>query len=489
MLFLGIDCGSTVIKASLVDANGQILATLDRRVPIQHPHPGWAERDMPALWHSVSGLIRALLTQTEVDPGAIQAVGCTGHGNGLYLLDTAQQPLGSAILSVDIRAADLLQACVDDGTQAQIEPFTLQKLYPAQTALLLRWLKHHQPERYTHIGAVLLCKDYLNFCLTGVIATDFTDMSTTSLVNVPHQQYSRDLLSALRLEEIESKLPPLHSSTAIIGFVTEAAAHQTGLPPATPVIAGMIDIVASALGVGVTQPGQACIVAGTWSINEVVVNQLHPHADLFLTAIFADPNRWLLVEGSATSTTNLEWFIDLFGAEEKAQAVAAGVSVYDICAQAVASIPVETQDVIFHPFAFHAPARAGFYGLTGWHTRAHVLRAVYEGIAFGHRYHVERLGQAITKVRLTGGVARSVVWAQMFADVLGLPLEVSEIEEAGTYGVALAAGVGSGYYANLDQASAVSRVKQIFTPDPNTMPHYERRYQLYTRLLPVAQWS
>ncbi|MBC8170793.1 MAG: carbohydrate kinase [Anaerolineae bacterium] len=492
MLLLGIDCGSTVVKASLIDASRGILASLDRRVPSQQPHPGWAERDMSALWQSVSDLIHDLLAQTDVDPADIQAVGCTGHGNGVYLLDTAHQPLGQAILSVDNRARDLLKSRLDDGLHARIFPLTVQKLYPAQTAVLLLWLKQHQPDRYGRIDVVLLCKDFINFCLTGVIATDYTDMSATSLMDVPNRCYSLELLLTLRLEELEGKLPPLQESTAIIGYVTEATAHTTGLRTGTPVIAGMIDIAASAIGAGLTQPGQACIIAGTWSINEVIVDQPLYHPDLFLTSIFADPTRWLLVEASATSTTNLEWVIDLFCVEEKTRAAETGVSVYDVCESSIASVPVETQDVIFHPFAFdtnaHPTARAGFYGLTGWHSRAHVLRAVYEGIAFGHRYHLERLAKAgavLTKARLTGGAARSSVWSQMFADVLGLPLEVPEVEETGTVGIALAAGVGIGHYASLDKAVEANQVRRIYIPDTNTMSHYDRRYQLYTQLLDV----
>jgi L-xylulokinase len=281
--------------------------------------------------------------------------------------------------------------------------------------------------------------------------------------------------------------------------VQAAAAEATGLAAGTPVIAGMIDIDASAIGAGVVRPGPASVVVGSWSINQAVSEQLPDDADLFLQSIFADPHYWLLCEASATSASNLEWFIAQFCGDDRRAADAEGVSVYEIIGRAVDGISPRECDVIYQPFLYGAPvhphARAGFYNLTGWHTRAHLLRALYEGIVFGHRYHLDRLraaGVAVAVVRLAGGAARSAVWSQMFADILELPVEVTASSETGALGVALAAGVGVGLFPDLPAAvERAVHVTRTYAPDPTYRADYQQRYATYTRLLDAmrGEWD
>ncbi len=486
---LGLDNGNTVCKAALLTVDGHEVQTASGRIDTLHPQPGWVERDMAQVWAVTAQVIREAVR--GVDPAQIVAVGCTGHGNGLYLLDKAGQPLRNGIQSLDQRAAALVDAWLAQGLHTQVHPRILQSFYPAQAAPLLAWLRQHDRGAYDRIGSVLMSKDYINYCLTAETATDYTDIGTTALLDTRHKRYAPDLLEHYGIPEVYDALPRLAHSTELIGSVTADAAALTGLHAGTPVIAGMIDIDACAVGAGVTQPGQACIVVGTWSINEVVTSELVIAPDLFLTAPFADPDLWLAVEASATSAANLEWFVNQFCAEERLAAQQRGISVYEVCSEVVAAVPVTDAVPVFHPFLYgsnvQGSAHAGFYGMAGWHTRAHLLRALYEGVVYGHLDHINRLKEAgvvFDSARLTGGGSRSAVWAQMFADVLGVCIEVPARAETGAHGAALAAGVGAGVYASLQEAATQGvHIQQVYNPDAQNRAQYEARYAVYVALI------
>ena len=277
----------------------------------------------------------------------------------------------------------------------------------------------------------------------------------------------------------------------IAGRVTPEAARLTGLAAGTPVAGGLFDIDAAALGSGVINDGVLSIVAGTWSINQVITAEPIIDKRVFLCSLFAVPGMWLTLEASATSATNLEWFVTNFCAEEKAEAKARGISVYEVCNEKVASLPPGSVDIIFHPYLFgsdvQATARAGFYGLGAWHTKTHVLRALYEGVVYGHMHHIAKLraaGARMELARITGGGSHSHVWTQMFADALQLPIEVSDGAEVAARGVAMAAGISAGVYR--DHADAVAqtvRLERRHEPNPDTAAAYQARYAEYENLL------
>jgi L-xylulokinase len=378
---------------------------------------------------------------------------------------------------------------------AQVFPYTIQSFWPAQPNALLAWFKKNEPKNYERIGAILMVKDYIKYRLTGEITTDFSDMSATSLMDVRNRRYSRELMALYDLEEVYEALPPLKHSSEVAGQVTRRAAEETGLAPGTPVVGGLFDVDASAIGSGVLHANQACLVAGSWSINEVITEDPIVDPELFMTTIFARPGYFLTIEGSATSATNLEWFVNQCCGDERVEAKRRGISVYDVCNEEVASIPADENNIIFHPFLYgsyvQATARAGFYGLAGWHTRAHLLRALYEGVVFGHLSHVEKLraaGAQIDSVRLAGGGSRSEVWSQMFADTIQVPMEVPGGNELGALGAALSAGIGAGIYSDYEEAvEAAVSVVRVHEPDPVNTPIYLARYAEYQRLAEVMR--
>jgi len=487
MYLLGIDNGNTISKASLFDLNGHELCVVSRSADTFHPQPGWTERSMEALWDNTARAVRELISSAGIAPNNIAAVGCTGHGNGLYLLDKEGRPLRNGIQSLDSRAADIVREWEVEQTRERAFIYTPQVIYPAQSLPLIAWLKRHERAAYDRIGWVLMCKDYINYRLTGELVSDFTDMTGGNLTDVYNRRYSADMLAHFGIPEIQPALPPMLPSAQVIGRVTAAAARAAGLAEGTPVIAGMMDAHASALGAGAYRPGQASLVVGTWSINQVILERPLPKPAVSLMQPFAVPDYWLAMDASATAASNLEWFVRHFCAEERAQADRRGTSVYEVCNEILASIPPEASAVIFHPFLYtsnlHSNAQAGFYGVAGWHTRSHLLRAVYEGIVFSHLTHIEKLrgaGAAFDSARLTGGGARSPVWSQMFADALHLRVEVPDVYETGTRGAALAAGVGAGIYASFDEAvQKTVSISRVHEPDARRTALYRQRYAHY----------
>ncbi len=495
---LGIDNGNTISKAAIFDLQGREIQVSSQKIESQYPRPGWTERSMEALWRATATTIKEALDTAGVKGEQIIGVGTTGHGNGLYLLDSKGLPARPGIQSLDTRAADIIAEWNRNGLHSQAFPFTTQSFWPAQPNALLAWIKRNEPEVYQRIGAVLLVKDYIKYCLTGEISSDFTDMSATSLMDVPNKRYCEELLELYDLKEMRPALPPLLNSFEIAGRITPDAARATGLAAGTPVVGGLFDVDAGALGAGVCQPGKVCIIAGTWSINEVVTSDPLIDPGLFMTTIYTVPDLWLTVEASATSATNLEWFVNQFCGEEKAAAAKRGISVYDICSEIVDSLPPGGSDIIFHPFLFgsnvQASARSGFYGIAGWHTKAHLLRSLYEGVVYSHLSHLEKLREAgggslrVESARLSGGGARSPVWTQIFADTLQLPMEVPEGTEIGARGAALSAGVGVGVYKDHAEAvSAAVQLKRRQEPNPEATPFYLARYREYQRLLECMQ--
>jgi L-xylulokinase len=482
-LLLGLDAGNTVIKAVLFDASGRQLSASERKGASSTSAFGHVERDLDELWADAAAVIRECLDRAEVTPGAVGAVGCAGHGNGLYLLDRAGAPL-LGIQSLDSRAAALADALRADGNGARLHALCLQEPWPSQTPALLAWLRRHAPDIYARAGTAFLCKDYVAFRLTGRRTSDVSDMSGAGLLRFPGCAYDDGLLALYGLADARPLLPDLLWPTEVAGRVTTEAAAATGLAKGTPVVAGLFDVVANALGSGVVDEGQASIIAGTWSINQVVARRPIADRGVFMVSAFAK-DRVVAIESSATSAANLEWYVRAFMDRDGDHSDPFGA-----CNFLVAAVTPAADDPYFHPYLhgsrLAATMRAGFYGVAGWHDEGHMLRALFEGVAFEHRRHVDVLraaGIRFDSASLSGGGARSAVWPQMFADVLGIPVSIPACSEAGALGAAIAAAVGARIFPDLPEAvHAMTGTRARFVPNPDMAAHYEERYRTYGML-------
>jgi L-xylulokinase len=279
-------------------------------------------------------------------------------------------------------------------------------------------------------------------------------------------------------------LPPLHEPTGVVGRVTPEAACATGLTSGTPVVAGYFDVIASALGSGAVGAGAASVVAGSWSINQVFSDAPVRDDRVFMVAACGE-GRFANMDNSATSAANLEWYVRTLverGGHHD--------DPFGFVNALVGDTPPSHDDPLFHPFLYGgrqgAHQRGGFFGLAGWHGEGHMLRALYEGVMFEHRRHIEVLaaaGVTFGQAALSGGGSRSVHWPQIFADGLGVPVTVADCQETGALGAAIAAAVGAGLHANVPAAvAAMTRPSRTYTPDPAMRAHYQRRYAIWTAL-------
>jgi len=479
-LLLGIDFGNTVVKAVLFDFAGRQVARRGVDGTTLKPAPGMVERPVAELWANARAAISGCLK--GIDPARIAAIGLAGHGNGLYLLDKAGAPL-LGIQSLDSRAA-ALAADLDASVGAELHAICGQRPWPSQTPALLAWVKAHQPKVYARAGTLCFAKDIIGWHLTGERATEVSDMSGAGLLRLPEVGYDAGLLSLYGLSDAMPMLPRLCQPTEVVGHVTPAAASATGLRAGIPVVAGYFDVVASALGSGAIGPGTASIVLGSWSINQVFADTPARDPDVFMIAAFG-PGRFANMDNSATSAINLEWYVRTLIERNghKGDAFAQVNALVGRAAMAAA-------DPMFHPFLYGgrhgAHQRGGFYGLAGWHDEGHLLRALYEGVAFEHRRHVEVLrkaGSGIGQVFLSGGGTRSPHWPQMMADVLGLPVRLGSAEETGALGGAIAAAVGTGLHASEEAAvAAMTTQRAVLLPDPDRKSLHDRRFAVWQRM-------
>lgn len=484
---VGIDNGLTVTKAVVFDADGSQLSVARRRVPQIMPRPRHVERDMDGLWAATAEAVAEALNLSGRPASDVAAVAATAHGDGIYLLDADRRPLGAGILSLDSRAGDVIAKWSHGPIFDAALTLTGQHPHVSAPSALLAWLRTHEPERFARIAHVLACKDWLRFCLCGTIGTDRTEAST-SFTDVRSQDYAPDALGLYGLEELRDALPAISHSAEVVGQVTAAAAALTGLVEGTPVAAGLHDVTASALGIGGHAEGVAGIVAGTYSINEVVSDAPHTDPRWFCRNAI-EPGRWNNMSISPASAANYDWFLDTLCAGDQKAATAAGTSIHAVMAPEIEAALERRSTLLYQPFLFGSPqgelASAGFFGLRGWHDRGDLLKAVLEGIAFNHRTHVDALkdGFEFSEARLTGGISRNPAFVQMFADVLGLPVTVTETDEAAAWGAALCAGTAVGLFPSVkDDPRDVQAISRTYHPDPARNTEFGERFELYNRI-------
>lgn len=450
-LLLGLDVGSSVVKAVVFDRRGRLVAASARPAPSATPEPGRAERDAVRVWRLVAGVMRDV---ARGHAATIAAVGVTGCGNGAVFVDARLRPLRPGILSSDTRAARFM---------ARPNPLLGQRPYPGQLRSLLAWFQAVEPTQARRMAHALCWKDFVRARLTGVVATDYTDAGAAGLLEYPGRAWRRR----------DPALPALRESTAPAGAVTGKAARATGLRAGTPVFTGCLDCEAAAIGCGVNRPGEVSVVAGTWSINQAFVSRPPRRTAHFLINPSARRGRWLVLEGSPSSASNFDWAVRAFGGGWTAAQAAA------------AAARTGSNDLLFVP---RVPTGGGmFAGLAPGHMRPEIFRAVMEGVVLAHRAHLATLADTTGPVRrvvLTGGAARSPFWCQLFADGLDCRVDVPALAEPGALGAALCAGVGAGLWPSLESAQRCTRgARRRYHPHPTARTAMERKWHRYQHLL------
>ncbi len=472
-LLVGLDIGTTATKAAVYDAAGTQLAAASAGYPITRPRNGWAEQDAEDWWRAAIHALRALATTTDLS--TVHAVGLVSQVNTHAFVDAALRPIGPAIVWQDQRCADIareLDGRFDDATRHRLwgGPFTIDSSYLISRAA---WLAVHDTAAWDRAAWVLLPKDYVIARLTDEVATDA--VSAIGLVTAAGDSY---LVGAMALlDGVAQRLPRLARPTEPVGTITAAAADATGLPAGVPVMAGTMDAWGNLHGSAASSPGSAILVGGTSEIAALVSDRHVPTAGI-ITFPAVDG---LIVHAGPTQAGGdaLRWWVQT-----------SGHSYDEVLAQA-AYTPAGAGGVIFAPHLLgeRAPlwdpdVRASFLGLSSGTGTAELGRAVLEGVAFSARELFEAVATAggvpVSTIALSGGSARSDLWSQIKADVLGRPLRRLAVRDSAVLGAALLAGVGSKLYDSLAAAGASAvHVERVFEPNPERVQLYSDLFAIY----------
>jgi len=482
--YLCIDLGLTATKAVVFDETGTELASALGDTPVAVEGEA-STVDMDAAWRLTARLVREALGQAEAaGPGRLAGVGVSGHGGGLYPITVEGRPAGLALTSMDGRAQGVVEEWVAEGLSAY--PLTHHSPWAGQLLPEARLLRDRERARYDRTRWTLGAKDWLVFQLTGVASADRTDASNNGLLDLATGSYAPVLYARFGVPELSAKLAPVHESAEVVGRVSAVAAAETGLAEGTPVVAGMFDVVACAVGSGALDARSASLIAGTWNINSVFDDRLLETPPSVKTSLGPDAGRFAYVESSATSAGNLTWFLarveELLGAEPGGRD-----ALYDRLNAGVERLPPGAGGLVYLPFVHRAHLAPGvdaaFTGMRAEHSAFHLTRAIYEGVAFAHRAHLALLeagGLRRERAVLSGGAAHSAVWCQIFADALGRPVETSDAAQAGARGIAMAIAVGTGRLASYaEAAAAMVRPGRRYTPDPTRGGAYVDAYQRF----------
>jgi L-xylulokinase len=488
--YMGIDNGGTLCKAVIFNTEGHEIASAASGLTMITPQSNFTERDMDQLWATNCHVIREAIRKAVIQPADIKGVACTGHGKGLYLWGKDNKPCYNGIVSTDGRAWRYPEKWNQDGTADRVFAKTYQRILASQPVSLLCWLKDNKPEVIDKIQWIFEVKDYIRFRLTGEAFAEITDYSGSNLMNIRDCCFDRELLDEYGLSEIYEALPPLRYSSDICGYVSKQASEETGLAEGTLLAGGMFDIDACAIAMNITNEDNIAVIAGTWSINEYISRQPVLNKSVMMNSLYCIRDYYLIEECSPTSASNYAWFIDMFMGDEKLQARNQGINVYKYCDEMAVKVAADEQNIIFLPYLFgsnyNPQAKASMIGLDSHHTKAHVARAVLEGVAFCHKVHLEKLlaNRKNTKsVRLAGGAANSVIFSQIFSDVFNLPIEIIEAQELGALGAAMAAAVAAGEFKDYREAAdRMVKIKCRLEPDRQNVPIYEKKYELYKKV-------
>jgi xylulokinase len=488
-LFLGIDVSTTGAKALLADEAGQVVATATTPLSVSTPKPLWSEQDPQHWWAGVTRSVRAALAEAGADGAAVAAVGLTGQMHGLVLLDGDGHVLRPAILWNDQRTAAQCDAIRERlGGRDRLVKITGNDALTGFTAPKILWVREHEPAVYALARRVLLPKDYVRLRLTDVAAMDKADGSGTLLFDLAARDWSDDVLRALDIPR--AWLPPTFEGPETTGRVSAAAAAETGLREGTPVMAGGGDQAAGAVGAGAIAPGVVGLTLGTSGVvfattdSPLVEPQGRLHA--FCHAV---PGKWHLMAVTLAAAGSLQWYRDT---------LAPGVA-FDALVAEAETAPPGSDGLLFLPYLSgeRTPhpdplARGAFVGLTVRHRRAHLTRAVLEGVAFSMRdclglFEGVGLG-SVKQVRVAGGGARSALWRKILASVLGAELVTVNSTEGAAYGAALIAGVGAGAWPTLAVAcgSAIA-ITGRDAPEPEWQSRYDALYPRYRALYPALK--
>lgn len=481
--FLGVDVGTSGVKAVLVSPDGEVKASAITALQMSTPQPGWAEQEPDAWWNATHAAIKTALAAR---PGVhVTAVGLSGQMHSSVFLDAEGQVIRPALLWCDGRTtAECKQITDRVGGEACLRSYASNPALEGFTLPKVLWLRNNEPQAFSRLSKVLLAKDFIRYRLTGVLATEPSDASATLMYDTAGLRWSSEILDAVDLPH--SIVPDVGGSHEILGKVTVEAAGLTGLPVGTPVVGGGADNACGAAGVGAVVPGEAVTSWGT--SGTVLAPTAEPRVDPGMRAhtfCHVAPGMWYLMGVVLSAGGAFAWYRDQLAQE----LLSTGAANERLNAEA-ATIPPGAEGVTFLPYLQgertphrDASMRAAFLGLSLAHSRAHLTRAVIEGVCFALRDSVSilaELGLSPNSMLLTGGGARVPLLRRLQSEIFGVPVCTVNREEGPAYGAALLAAVGAGAFPDLQSAAKATLLRgALEKPDPAAHSEYEKHYQRF----------
>lgn len=481
MYYIGIDLGTSACKMLLVDENGAVINTVTEEYPVYYPHPSWSEQEPSDWWNACISGINKLIDGS--DKSKIAGIGVAGQMHGLVALDKNDEIIRPAILWNDARTAEQINYLNEIIGKDKLNKYTANIAFAGFTAPKLLWMKENEPELFAKISKIMLPKDYIVYRLTGVHSSDYSDASGTLLLDVEHKCWSEEMCRICSINQ--KQLPKLYESYETIGMVKKDIAAEWGLSENTNVCAGAGDNAAAAVGTGTVGNGNCNISVGTSGTIFISSNRFGVDRDNSLHSfVHADGGFHLMGCMLSAASCNKWWMEDIlktndFESEQK-------------------EIPLEKlgkNHIYFLPYLMgerspinDTDARGMFIGLTADSTRADMTQAVLEGVAFAIRDSfeiAEKLGISITRSAICGGGSKSTLWKTIFANVLGIPLDIMKTEQGPSYGGAMLAMVACGKYDCVQAAvNALVEVTDTVYPDKQLTMLYEKRYTEFKKIYP-----
>ena len=490
MYLLGIDVGTSGTRALLIDDRGRVLASgTEEHRQFDSPKPGWAEQDPSDWWRACGFAVRKALNSGSIRPADISCVGFSGQMHGAVVLDSGAAVIRPALIWCDQRTEKQSQDLARNPGTDRVIALTCNPPLTNFTAIKLLWIRETEPHNWEKVRHVLLPKDFVRLRLTGEFATDAADASGTLLLDVARRRWSEEMSQAAQVPM--EWLPHVFESPEICGHVSREGAEATGLKEGTPVVAGAGDQAAGAVGMGIVRAGVVSATIGTSGVVFAATDRpaMDPQGRLH-TFCHAVPGRWHVMGVTQSAGLSLRWFRDRFGSGADD-----GRDPYVRLAEEAAQAPAGAEGLFWAPYLMgeRTPhldpnARGALIGISASHTRAHVLRAILEGVTFSLKDSFtifSEMNVPVTTIRLGGGGARSALWRQIQADVYDHEVEIVEAEEGAAYGAAILAGVGARQWNSVDEAcDRVVRVCQKTPPQRNTAAQLQINYRTYRRIYP-----
>lgn len=481
---LGLDIGTSGVKAILISVNGKIITTKTCNYPLSTPNAGWAEQNPEDWWEATKEVIRNVLADSGIDASGIKGISLSGQMHSSVFLNDKMEIIRPAILWSDTRTSSQCKEIYErTGGLANLINYVSNPALEGFTAPKILWLKQNEPANYQKVNLVLLPKDYIRYKLTGKVNTEVSDGAGTLMLNVEKKDWSEEVLKKLDINS--DILPPVLDSIDIAGKIKSSVAEETGLKAGTPVAAGGADNACGAVGSGIVKEGRVMVSIGSSGV--VLAQTNTPDADkkgrihLFN---HSRPDSWYMMGVMLSAGMAYSWL------QEKMYGDTLSYEKLDQLADAVSPA---SEGLIFLPYLYgertphaDADARGVFFGISGKHKQGHFIRSVMEGVTFGLRDSLELIkekGIEIEDVRAIGGGAKSKIWQQILADIFGEEISLLNVEEGPAFGAALIAGVGVGVYDSFEEAEEnIIEVTKKIAPNSENVKVYNEYYGLYQDL-------